>query len=126
LLRLPAAVQGAIRSGSLSVGHAKVIAGLPSEKLQGLAASRVLKESLNVRQTERLVETLQAESEKSPAVSAPRTPDAHVASVEGHLRERLGTKVRLRYASGKGAVEISFFSDAELERILQLLGISLD
>jgi len=39
------------------------------------------------------------------------------------LRERLGTKVHLRYAQGKGALEIVFFSDAELERVLQLLGV---
>jgi len=39
------------------------------------------------------------------------------------LRERLGTKVHLRYAQGKGALEISFFSDDELQRILEILGV---
>jgi ParB family chromosome partitioning protein len=50
--------------------------------------------------------------------------DAHVADVENRVRERLGTKVQLRYAQGKGALEISFFSDAELERILETLGVA--
>ena len=50
--------------------------------------------------------------------------DAHVASLENRLRERLGTKVHLRYARGKGALEISFFSDDELERILTILGVT--
>ncbi|MGH7973684.1 MAG: hypothetical protein ACREIC_33620 [Limisphaerales bacterium] len=49
-----------------------------------------------------------------------------MVSLENQIRERLGTKVRLRYAQGKGAVEIVFFSDAELERVLQLLGINAD
>ena len=57
---------------------------------------------------------------------APPAGDAHVANLENSLRQRLGTKVRLRYAQGKGAMEISFFSDDELERILQILGIDPD
>ena len=47
-----------------------------------------------------------------------------MADLENQLRERLGTKVSLRYAQGKGALEIIFFSDAELERILRILGIT--
>ena len=53
-------------------------------------------------------------------------PAAHVSNLENRLRERLGTKVHLRYAQGKGSLEIAFFSDEELERILQILGISPD
>ena len=55
-----------------------------------------------------------------------RAQDAHVADLENRMRERLGTKVHLRYSQGKGALEISFFSDDELERILQILGINPD
>ena len=47
-----------------------------------------------------------------------------MADLEARLREVFATKVQLRYAEGKGAVEISFFSDDELERILQILGVS--
>jgi len=127
LLKLPSAVQGYLRDGRLSVGHAKVILGLTGEKEQKLAAERVIKEGLNVRQTEGLVTRLHArESGRGMArlgVITPLPPDAHVADLEGRLRELFGTKVQLRYAAGKGAVEISFFSDAELERILQILGV---
>ena len=49
-----------------------------------------------------------------------------MANLEDRLREKFGTKVQLRYAAGKGAVEISFFSDEELERILQILGVTSD
>jgi ParB family chromosome partitioning protein len=42
------------------------------------------------------------------------------------MRERFGTKVHLKYADGKGALEISFFSDDELQRVLEILGISAD
>jgi len=126
LLKLPPPIQTSIRDGRLSVGHAKVILGLASETQQRLAFERILKEGLNVRQTEGLVARLQAREAGLVTRPGPITPvsrDAHVASLENQLRERLGTKVHLRYAHGRGALEVAFFSDAELERILQLLGV---
>jgi ParB family chromosome partitioning protein len=125
LLKLAPALQTCVRDGRLSVGHAKVILGLISEKQQKLAADRILKEGLNVRQTEALVAKLQVRDAGSSAKpTTPLTRDAHVANLEDQLRQRLGTKVNLRYAQGKGAVEIAFFSDAELERVLQILGVT--
>ena len=129
LLKLSPETQGYVRDGRLSVGHAKVILGLPDEKLQKLAVGRILGEGLNVRQTEALVAHIQARA--SAPVAKPGSPvgppkDAHVANLENRIRERLGTKVQLRYSQGKGALEIGFFSDAELERILQILGVSSD
>jgi ParB family chromosome partitioning protein len=128
LLKLSPAIQIDIREGRLSVGHAKVILGLSSEKQQNFAAERILKEGLNVRQTEELVGRLQARVSGvgKPSSITPLTKDAHVADLENRLRERLGTKVRLRYAQGKGALEITFFSDEELEGILAILGLKAD
>jgi ParB family transcriptional regulator, chromosome partitioning protein len=128
LLKLPPVLQGYLRDGRLSVGHAKVVLGLATEKQQQLAAERVIKEGLNVRQTEGLVAKLQARAEgpaKTGAIT-PLTKDAHVADLENRIREKLGTKVQLRYSQGKGGLEISFFSDDELERILQILGIRVE
>lgn len=129
LLKLPAELQGYLREGRLSVGHAKVILGLAAEKHQKAAAERILRDGLNVRQTEALVAHFLAREGSTTSKAGPLTPptrDTHLANLENQLRERLGTKVQLRYAQGKGAVEITFFSDAELERILQILGVSTD
>lgn len=52
--------------------------------------------------------------------------DPHVAALEDRLRERLGTKVTLRYRKGRGQVDIRFYSDAELERFLELVGVRMD
>ena len=127
LLKLAPTIQRYLREGRISVGHAKVILGLAGEKHQQQATERILRDGLNVRQTETLVSHLQAR-EASTVVKAfpttPKTKDAHVADLENQLRERLGTKVSLRYAQGKGALEITFFSDADLERILRILGIT--
>ena len=128
LLKLPSLVQGYVRDGRLSIGHAKVILGLPTEKDQKSAADRVLKELLNVRQTEHLVAKLQGRGAvvkaTTAAMLAPRGSNAHVAALENQLREKFGTKVKVNYTQGKGSLEISFYSDAELERILSLLGVS--
>jgi ParB family transcriptional regulator, chromosome partitioning protein len=131
LLKLPSAVQKFVREGRISVGHAKVILGLPDEKNQNLAAERVIKEGLNVRQTEGLVAKLQkrggkgaGSKEQAAGVLSVPVGDPHVADLESKLREVFATKVQLNYAQGKGSLEISFFSDAELERILQILGVT--
>lgn len=129
LLKLPPELQGYLRDGRISVGHAKVILGLASDKHQKAAADRVLRDGLNVRQTEALVAHLQARESSTVtrvAPLAPKSRDAHVANLENRLREKLGTKVNFRYSQGKGVVEVAFYSDAELDRILEILGISMD
>ena len=128
LLKLPATVQKFVREGRISVGHAKVILGLADEKNQTQAAERVIKDGLNVRQTEGLVTKLQSRGSRvaaaKPETVAVSADDPHVADVESKLREVFATKVQLNYAQGKGSLEISFYSDAELERILQILGVN--
>jgi ParB family chromosome partitioning protein len=131
LLKLDPELQAHVRDGRLSVGHAKVILGLATAAQQKLAAGRVLKRGLNVRQTEELVAHLQAPrvaglKGKTLADLSPAARDSHVAALEDKLRERLGTKVQLRYQQGKGALEIRFYSDAELERLLQIVGVSAE
>jgi ParB family chromosome partitioning protein len=130
LLKLPVTVQKFVREGRISVGHAKVILGLSDEKNQTLAAERVIKEGLNVRQTEGLVAKLQTRGSRvaaaKPETVAAPGGDPHVAAVEAKLRDVFATKVQLHYAQGKGAVEITFYTDAELERILGIIGVQND
>ena len=130
LLKLAPEIQAYVRDGRLSVGHAKVILGLTLAEQQKLAAERVLKDGLTVRQAEELVSRLQHQP-LSPAGKATHgtviaNRDAHVIAVENKVRERFGTKVQLRYRQGKGALEIKFFNDADLERILGVIGVKLD
>jgi ParB family transcriptional regulator, chromosome partitioning protein len=127
LLKLIPSIQNDIRDGKISVGHAKVILGLDNERQQKLAADRILKEGLNVRQTEALVLKLQTPVEsKKPGITASLVVDANVVELENKLREKFGAKVRLKYQKGKGSLEIAFFSDEDLERILQIVGVKVD
>jgi ParB family chromosome partitioning protein len=129
LIKLPAEVQTYVRDGLLSSGHAKVILGLKQAKDQIAAAKRVIKKELSVRQTEELLGALgQATPDKTKRGSARKrsATDAHILDLESKLRERLGTKVSLRYRKGKGSVDIKFFNDEDLQRILENLGIKAD
>jgi len=86
----------------------------------------VIEHAFTVRETEELVGRLQAGPEgtstKKAGGSTP-APDVHSADLERRLTEALGTKVALRYRAGKGSLNIKFFSDDDLERILKLLGV---
>ena len=128
LLKLPLAVQSFLREGRISVGHAKVVLGLADEKNQTLAAERIIKDGLNVRQTEGLIAKLQS---RGPKTAGDKTPavvpvSSNITRLEDKLREKFGTKVHLKYAHGRGAVEINFFSDDELQRVLEILGVNAD
>ena len=125
LLKLAPDLQGFLRDGRLSVGHAKVILGLESPADQHLAAERVLAKSLTVRQTEELVASLlHPPAAKTVAKKSVAPTDAHVTNLQNRLQERFGTKVNLRFHQGKGAVEIKFYSDDDLERILKLAALN--
>ncbi len=126
LLKLAPALQAYLREGRLSVGHAKVILGMEEPRQQQLIAERVIKEALNVRQTEKVVARLQWRGSGGKHGPTPLAGDAHVAEIENRLRERFGTKVHLRYREGKGSLEILFFNDGDLERILQIAGVGAD
>ncbi|MBT7910122.1 MAG: ParB/RepB/Spo0J family partition protein [Verrucomicrobia bacterium] len=129
LIKLPPEVQTYMRDGLLSSGHAKVILGLKQAKDQIAAAKRVIKKELSVRLTEELLGELgQATPGKTKrgAIGKSAATDAYILSLEGKLRERLGTKVALRYRKGKGSVDIKFFNDEDLQRILENLGIKAD
>jgi ParB family chromosome partitioning protein len=128
LLKLPPEVQAYVRDGRLSVGHAKVVLSLVQPQEQRLAAERILKKSLNVRQTEELVSRLQRGTRRSRAAGsvAAAALDPHLQNLHARLQERLGTKVELRYRQGQGLLAIHFFNDDDLERVLEIIGVSPD
>jgi ParB family transcriptional regulator, chromosome partitioning protein len=130
LLKLAPDVQGYVRDGRLSVGHAKVILSLTISEQQKLAAERVLKDGLTVRQAEELVSRLQSQPAapvgKSTNGLVIANRDPHLTALESKVRERFGTKVQLRYRQGKGSLEIKFFNDRDLERILGVIGVKVD
>ena len=123
LLKLDEDVQTHVRQGRLATGHAKVILGLDNAAQQKLAANRVIRDALSVRDTETLVSSLQNSATPKTKKTAGAKADVHITDLENRLKQVLGTQVGLRHRNGKGAITIKYFSDDDLERILGLLGV---
>ena len=122
LLTLPEQIRAWIGSGDLSVGHAKALLGLDTAAEQLLAAERVRKESLTVRATERLVESMRAGTRPARRRKA-TTPggEAIFADLEKRLQQHVGTRVRIVGKANAGKIEIEYFSPEDLNRILEML-----
>ena len=115
LLRAPQAVQKALLTGEIRQGHARALLALETDEAQEAALAVVIKQGLNVRQTEALVRRLSGERPQRPA---PPPPSPQTQTLETALREALGTRVSLqRDKKGAGRVVIHFYSDEELEHI---------
>lgn len=121
LLALPADVKALVADGSLSMGHARALLGVPRlPELQNLA-KQVTEKKLSVRDTERLVQQSRSQGKKDSGKPAPKQSPQVKALVE-ELQRRLGTKVRLTERSpGKGTIEVDFFSYDDLDRLLKHL-----
>lgn len=119
LLSLPETVLELLKSGFITVGHAKVVLGLPTPELQEEAAQMVADNQLNVRQAEALCKKL-AKPAKEP-VAAP-LPSALPVEVEESLKQVLGSEVRVAYHDGKGKLTVHFYSDDQLKAFANLLG----
>ncbi len=118
LLKLPQQVQDALISQSITEGHARALLGLPTESAQLAALQTILKNELNVRQTEELVRKL---SGVKPPSLPEKDIDPHVKEIEDQLSERLGTKVSLRHGEKGGSLTIHYYSDEELESLINTL-----
>lgn len=119
LLSLPETVLELLKSGFITIGHAKVVLGLPAPELQEKAAQMIADNQLNVRQAEALCKKL-AKPAKEP-VAAP-LPSALPVEVEESLKQALGSEVRVAYHEGKGKLTVHFYSDDQLKAFANLLG----
>jgi ParB family chromosome partitioning protein len=113
LLNLPHTVQGEVRTGALSAGHARALLAHPDPQR---AALQVIARGLNVRQTEALA---QAQSGRSPRHAAPK--DTDTASLERQIAEHLGLKISIEHRERGGSVRIDYASLDQLDGLVSLL-----
>lgn len=133
LLKLPAQIQLAVRDRKISMGHARAILGVEDPDTQLMIFEQILKYDFSVRKVEEIVRELTNPKPEEPEV--PEMPEEPVPEktrsaneigdyieLQKHLSRRFNTKVELkRNESGKGKIVIGFKSDAELEKIIELL-----
>jgi len=118
LLRLPSEVRADLASGALSMGHARAVLALDDEDAQRRVARETVARGLSVRETEALVR--REASPPAPAAAPPRV-DANTRAAEEQLKIALGTRVRIARKGKGGRVEIDFSSEAELQRLYEIL-----
>lgn len=118
LLNLPDSVKRALLENRITEGHARALLALPTPEAQQAALQTVLAHDLSVRQVEELVRKL---SGQKPSPQPKHQPEPEVAAIEERLRASLGTKVSLRHGSHGGSLTIHYYSNEELDVILERL-----
>jgi len=117
LLKASRPVQEALLEGKISEGHARALLGLGQDEAQEAALKTVLKQGLNVRQTEQLVRRLLGASRDTQR-PVPEVPPG-TRALESRFREALGTKVNLKRSGEGGRIVIYFYSDEELDALYE-------
>ncbi len=127
LLDLPSYIQNSVKDGEISAGHARALLAVEDEESQETIWRQILNQGLSVREVEKKVKEASVNDGQvsEPGTQTKPTPDspqksAHIRDLEERLRHQLGTKVNIRTQKQGGTIEVRFFSDDELNRLLDL------
>ena len=130
LLDLHGDVQMLVAQGRLTVGHAKAILSIKDQDSQLLASDQIIRRQLTVRAAEKLAQSLlngSADHSGQPGDPkksvATREVDIHVKAITNRLREHLATHVAIQHTAKKGKIEIEYYGDDDLHRLLELIGL---
>jgi ParB family chromosome partitioning protein len=134
LLRLPPPVLASLRDGTLTSGHARMLVSIEDDDAQLKLYREIVDKSLSVRQVEQLVREYRkrlddaetadedAADDAAEAVAAPSRDALQIEQFTGSLRDLLSTQVSIRHKdSGSGKIEITYYSQDDLERVLDVL-----
>lgn len=134
LLRLPPRIQAALRDKEVAMGHARALVTMDDQEAQLEILRETVEEDLSVREVERRVREHRTEDEApddsdsdsasapSSSGSAPSRSDLQVEEYRSRLRSRLSTQINIKHKSdGEGRIEISYYSEEDLERLLELI-----
>lgn len=120
LRQLSEQIKADIINGTLSMGHARALLGASNSAQQHAAWRDVVSKGLSVRETERLINRLKTEKKK-PKKFLTGSEQRHLLSLAEDLSRRFGTKVHIKRHGKKGRVEITFYNNDDLDRVLTLL-----
>ena len=125
LLKLPPVIKSKIKSGTISAGHARAILGLRKSFQMINLYQKVIREELSVRQTENLVKKYSESSKTNLKVKKVSSRHLEIVQFENNLISHLGTKAVIRKnKKGKGKIQIEFYSESDLQRIIEIVSQS--
>lgn len=129
LLDLEDEVRNLLSQGRISTGHAKVLLGEKEPERQRLLAEQVVKKGLTVRATEQLLAATSGGKRRASGSRSTKNLDPTVAAavedLTDRLRERMGTRVAIHHGEKKGRIEIEYYGNEDLDRVLGLMGVSM-
>ena len=120
LRQLPDPIKETIIDGTLSMGHARALLGVETSAQQSAAWRAVVSKGLSVRQTENLIRRLKSEK-KEPQVAKKSSEDRYLSDLADQLSRFFGTKVVIRKFGQRGKLEIEFYSNDDLDRLIKIL-----
>lgn len=122
LLNLPNEAQHLVQKGMLTSGHARALLALEHSEDQSKMANRIIEKNLTVRQIEEMVKQASGQkTKKNPKKAKPGIPI--IKDIEEKFQTRLGTKVRIKHNEKRGCIEIEYYGEDDLQRIIeQILG----
>jgi len=124
LLKLPPDIQKSVRDGQLSMGHARAIIGLEHIDQQLYVFRETIEKGLSVRQVEQMVKNITAERPGAAPKAAPAKLPPAYKRIEDNMASHFSTRVKLdRKKTGKGSIVIEFYSDEDLERIMDKMSV---
>ena len=122
LLKLPPEIKSALKSGDISAGHARAILGVRKSLQMITLYQKVMRSGLNVRQTEELVKNIAESSKELQKIQKSVPRNSEIIQIENNLISKFGTKVVIqKKRGGKGKIQIEFYSENDLQRILDIL-----
>lgn len=120
LLQLPEQIKASIMDGTLSMGHARALLGAETSAQQHAVWQVVVSKGLSVRETENLVKRLKSKK-KTPKNSPSSSEKIYLSALADELSLQFGTKVQIKRNGQKGKVEIQFYNDDDLDRLISIL-----
>lgn len=123
LMNLDDRVKEYIIQGVLSEGHGRALLAIDGGDLQYTIAQKVIDESLSVRELERLIKKAYATEKKKKNDDKVDDNNIYYKNVEEKLQSYFGTKINLSYKKDKGKIEIEYYSEEDLQRILDIMNI---
>jgi len=126
LLRLPEKVKDDLLANRLSMGHARALLALDLEEDIFEASEEVIRKKLSVRETEKLIKKIKLFGKVTDKGTAPtKAVDPNLLELETSLKRALGTQVKLAVKGKGGRIEINYHDQDDLDRLLDLLGVSI-
>lgn len=121
LLTLPGEIKEYVSRGTLSMGHARALAGIKDDSVKRQLAKQTVSGEWSVRELEEAVQKTVESKSSAKTKAKPKKRDPYIEEIEETLREKFQTTVRIKPNKDKGRIELSYFGKSDLERLLELL-----